>query len=162
MVAVLWLLRPGKGLHIVYSPFHIIITSTSQITTEYSLSFSWKTSLSQCRVSALLSFVSRDKRRKRSLLDDQCRLDHSGRSWLYFPFVSVLWPARVYVASAPIKPCGARQAELVPVLGLAGTNGPWAPSFMWKWLIEPLRGTLQWMGPQYCRLKDQFQGSVLL
>lgn len=41
-------------------------------------------------MSALLSFVSRDKRRKRSLFDVLRRLDQRARSWLHSPFVSVL------------------------------------------------------------------------
>lgn len=45
---------------------------------EYSLSLSCRAELGECSVSALLSFVSRDKRRKRSLCDDLCCLDQRG------------------------------------------------------------------------------------
>lgn len=126
-----------EGLHIVYSCFHIIISWTSQITSEDSLSLSCQTGLGECSVSALLSFVSRDKRRKRSLCDDLCCLDQRGEVG-YALCLFQCTDLFVRMCRWPPQP--------EPVLGLVGVNHPWAPDFMQKWDAEAPWGTRQWLG----------------
>lgn len=103
----------------MYSCFHITITCTSQITSEDSLSLSCQTGLGECSVSALLSFVSRDKRRKRSLCDDLCCLDQRGE---------VGYALRLFQCTD----------LFVRMRHWVGVNRPWASNFMKKWDAEAL------------------------